>query len=58
MTLKERLARLIDVKTVVTFTVIGVFSYLAVIGKIEPKDFMGVVLMIVTFFFAKKSEDK
>ena len=58
MSLKERFARLIDVKTVVTFTVIGVFSYLAVIGKIEPKDFMAVVLMIVTFFFAKKSEDK
>jgi hypothetical protein len=58
MSFKERLAKLIDVKTVVTFTVIGVFSYLAVIGKIEPKDFMGVVLMIVTFFFAKKSEDK
>ena len=58
MSFKERLAKLIDVKTVVTFTVIGVFSYLAVIGKIEPKDFMGVVLMIVTFFFAKKSEDQ
>lgn len=56
--IKEKLSKLIDVKTVVTFTVIGVFSYLAVIGKIEPKDFMGVVLMIVTFFFAKKSEDK
>ena len=56
--IKDKLARLIDVKTVVTFTVIGVFSYLAVIGKIEPKDFMAVVLMIVTFFFAKKSEDK
>jgi len=53
--IKDKLARLIDVKTVVTFTVIGVFSYLAVIGKIEPKDFMGVVLMIVTFFFAKQS---
>jgi hypothetical protein len=58
MSLKEKFAKLIDVKTVVTFTVIGVFSYLAVIGKIEPKDFMAVVLMIVTFFFAKKSEDK
>ena len=54
--MKERLSRLIDVKTIVTFAVVGVFSYLAVIGKIEPKDFMGVVLMIITFFFAKKSD--
>ena len=55
--MKEKLAKLIDVKTIVTFAVVGVFSYLAVIGKIEPKDFMGVVLMIITFFFAKKSSE-
>ena len=58
MTFRERLAKLIDVKTIVTFMVVGVFSYLAVIDKIEPKDFMGVVLMIITFFFAKKSDDQ
>jgi hypothetical protein len=55
--MKEKLAKLIDVKTIVTFAVVGVFSYLAVVGKIEPKDFMGVVLMIITFFFAKKSSE-
>ena len=58
MTFREKLAKLIDVKTIVTFMVVGVFSYLAVIGKIEPKDFMAVVLMIITFFFAKKSDDQ
>lgn len=55
MTLKERLAKLIDVKTVVTFAVVGVFSYLSVVGKIEPKDLMAVVMMVITFFFAKQS---
>ena len=54
--MKEKFAKLIDVKTIVTFIVVVVFSYLAVIGKIEPKDFMAVVLMIITFFFAKKSD--
>ena len=56
--MKEKLAKLIDVKTIVTFIVVTVFSYLALIGKIEPKDFMAVVLMIITFFFAKKVSDK
>ena len=55
MSLKERLARLIDVKTVVTFAVVGVFSYLSIVGKIEPKDLMAVVMMVITFFFAKQS---
>ena len=55
MSFKERLAKLIDVKTVVTFAVVGVFSYLFVVGKIEPKDFMAVVMMVITFFFAKQS---
>ena len=55
MSFKERLAKLIDVKTVVTFAVVGVFAYLSVIGKIEPKDLMAVVMMVITFFFAKQS---
>lgn len=57
--MKDKLANLIDVKTIVTFAVVGVFSYLSITGKIEPKDLMAVVLMVITFFFAKKStEDK
>ena len=54
--MKDKLAKLIDVKTLVTFTVIGVFAYLAVAGKITPENVMVVVSMIVTFFFAKKSD--
>ena len=52
--MKDKLANLIDVKTIVTFAVVGVFSYLSITGKIEPKDLMAVVLMVITFFFAKK----
>lgn len=54
--MKEKFANLIDVKTIVTFAVVGVFSYLSIAGKIEPKDLMAVVLMVITFFFAKKSD--
>jgi len=54
MDFKTKLARLIDVKTVVTFTVIAVFAYLATTGKITPENVMVVVSMIITFFFAKK----
>lgn len=56
--MKNKIADLIDVKSIVTFTVIGVFAYLAVIGKVEPKDFMIIVTSIITYFFAKRSDNE
>jgi len=49
----KELKKLIDVKTIVTFTVIAVFAYLAVSGKIAVDQVMIIVTLIVTFFFAK-----
>ena len=54
MDFKQKIAKLIDVKTLVTFTVIGVFAYLALTDKITPENVMQVVLVIIAFFFAKK----
>lgn len=54
MDFKSRIAKLIDVKTIVTFVVIGVFAYLALTGKIPVDNVMMVVVTIITFFFAKK----
>lgn len=51
--MKDKLSKLIDVKTIVTFAVIAVFVYLAVAGKIPVEQVMIVVTLIVTFFFAK-----
>lgn len=61
--MKNRLAKLIDVKSIVTFILTGVFAYLSVIGSIEPKDFLQVFLMVVTFYFGtqvgkKESKDE
>lgn len=50
----QKLANLIDVKTVVTFTVVSVFAYLACVGQIEPKEVVSLTAMIVTFFFASR----
>lgn len=56
--MKEKLAKLIDVKTVVTFTITAVFAYLAVTEKIPIDQFMIVAIMIYTYFFTKKSGEK
>lgn len=51
----KELLKLIDVKTIVTFTVLAVFSILAIKGTILPENVMQVTLVIITFFFAKKA---
>jgi hypothetical protein len=56
--MKDKIAKLIDVKTIVTFAVIGVFCYLSAIGKIPIEAFMIVTTAIITFFFAKKKDDE
>lgn len=56
--MKEKFSKLIDVKSIVTFVVTGVFAYLAIIGRVEAKDFMIVVTSIITYFFARKSGER
>jgi len=54
----DKIANLIDVKTIVTFVIISVFATLAISGKITPENVMVVTTTIITFFFAKKDSDQ
>lgn len=54
--MKEKLAKLIDVRTIVTFSIIGTVVYLAVVGKLSSEDVMKIAIMIVTFFFVKERD--
>ena len=56
MKFKDRIAKLIDVKTIVTFSLTAAFVYLAVIGKIEPQIFMTIYTMVVGFYFGTQHE--
>ena len=51
----DKITKLIDVKSIVTLVLTGVFSYLAVLNKISEDQFMIVFIMIMTYFFTKKS---
>jgi hypothetical protein len=53
--LKQKFSDLIDVKTIVTFTVTAVFAVLAFRGTITAADVKEITLLIFTFFFAKKA---
>ena len=49
--MKENLANLIKVKTLVTLSVTAVFAVLAFAGKITPDNVMVIVSMVVSFYF-------
>ena len=56
MKLRDRIAKLIDVKTIVTFALTGAFVYLSVCEKIEPQIFMTIYTMIIGFYFGTQHE--
>jgi len=49
----KQLLKLIDVKSIVTLSLTGVFSYLAIIGKINNEDFKLIFVMIITYYFTR-----
>ena len=56
--LKENLAALIKVKTIVTIAVIAVFATLALRGDITADNVMIIVSSVISFYFGTVSEKK
>ena len=54
----KNLANLIKVKTLVTLSVMAVFVYLAVTGKISADNVMIVVSTVIAFYFGTQHEKK
>lgn len=49
--MKSKLAKLIDVKSIITFALTAAFVYLAVTGQIEPQIFLTIYTMVISFYF-------
>ena len=56
--MKERLAKLINVKSIITIMLCGVFSYLAVAGKVSAQQFLTIFTVIISFYFGSQVEKK
>lgn len=52
--MKEKIAKLIDVKTIVTFALVGAVIGFTATGKIDPEKLASMTTMAVSFFFAVK----
>lgn len=49
--MKEKLAKLIDVKSIVTLVLTMVFSYLALTHAITGQEFLTIFVVIISFYF-------
>lgn len=56
--MKEQLTKLINVKSIITFAIVGVLCYLSVVGKIEAKEFLSLATMVVVFYFGTQNGKK
>lgn len=55
-TVKKNLAALVKVKTIVTLTVITIFSILALRGDISGDNVMVIVSTVIAFYFGTVAE--
>lgn len=56
--MKEKLAKLVNVKSIVTLILCCVFAYLSIIGQILPDQFLTIFTIVIGFYFGVQHEKK
>lgn len=56
--MKEKLAKLIDVKSIVTIILTAIFAYLAVMGTVTAQEFLTVFTVVIAFYFGTQAQKK
>lgn len=54
--MKERLIKLISVKSITTIMLALVFCYLSIVGRINPDQFMTVFTVVIAFYYGTQAE--
>lgn len=52
----QRISKLLTVKSIVTISLTGVFSYLAATGRISGQEFLTVFTVVISFYFGTQAE--
>lgn len=58
MSIKERLAKLINVKSIITLALTVVFCVLAATGAISSTAFLSIFTTVVSFYFGTQAEKR
>ena len=53
--MKEKLCKLIDVKSLVTLALTGVFAYMNIAGLEVPETFKTIYVLIIGFYFGTQA---
>ena len=56
--MKERILKLITVKSIVTIVLTLVFSFLTVTGQVSAEQFMNIFTVVIAFYFGTQAERK
>ena len=56
--MKEKLAKLLNVKSIVTIILTVIFAYLSIVGKITGEQFLVIFTTVIAFYFGTQLEKK
>ena len=56
--MKERFAKLLTVKSIVTIVLTVVFAFLSVTGKVSADQYLTVFSVVIAFYFGTQHEKK
>ena len=56
--MKEKLAKLVNVKSIITLILCGVFAYLSIVGQVKAEQFLTIFTVIISFYFGTQSAKK
>ena len=54
--MKEKFAKLINVKSIITIILTGIFAYLSVTGVISGEQFQTIFTTVIAFYFGTQYE--
>lgn len=56
MSMREKIAKLIDVKSIVTLLLASTFAYLSITNKISAEQFLTIFTVIISFYFGTQAK--
>lgn len=56
--MREKIAKLIDVKSLSTLTMVGVFAFLSITGEVSSEQFLTIFTVVVSFYFGTQVNKK
>ena len=56
MSMREKIAKLIDVKSIVTLLLASTFTYLSITNKISAEQFLTIFTVVISFYFGTQAK--